>query len=58
MLNKIMNALIDFFFSDQWDHHVDRDGIAVMRRRLPGRWEYRSPTAEELEELWYYTAAK
>lgn len=55
MLNKIMNALIDIFGSKDWETVILSDGV-VMRRRLAGRWEYRAPTREEVEDRAFWQA--
>lgn len=53
MLNLLWNRLLDAIGSKKWDYHRGKNGI-VMRRRLPGRWEYRALTTEEMfeEESW------
>jgi hypothetical protein len=55
MLNKIMNALLDIFGSKEWTDIVQGDRI-IMRRRINGRWEYRAPTANEVDERAFWQA--
>jgi hypothetical protein len=57
MLNKIINKLLDIFGPKDWDQFIGPDGL-VMRRRLPGRWEYRSPTPAEVEDIAFWQALK
>jgi hypothetical protein len=49
MLKSLLNKLIDIFGSKDWAPYQSADGL-VMRRRLPGRWEFRTPTARELHD--------
>ena len=49
MLKTLLNKLMDAIGSRHWEPTI-KDRALVMRRRLPGRWEYRAPTSEEMEE--------
>ncbi|MBX5131600.1 hypothetical protein HJB80_02685 [Rhizobium lentis] len=57
MLKSFINKLIDFFGSKDWEPYAGKEGL-IMRRRLPGRWEYRAPTAAEIEEELLWQAIK
>lgn len=57
MLSSLANKIIDFFASADWQPHL-RNYEMVMRRRLPGHWEYREMNAEETEKLMAWQAIK
>lgn len=57
MLKTIIDKLLDAVCSEQWEPTI-KDRALVMRRRLPGRWEYRAPTSEEMEEAATWQAIK
>ena len=57
MLKSIVNKLLDAFVSKDW-RHCFHGGRMVMRRRLPGRWEYRNMTVEELDDALMEQAIK
>ena len=58
MLKSIANMFLDIFASKDWRHCLLRNGDLVMRRRLPGRWEYRDMTPEEAEVMFMWQATK
>lgn len=57
MLKSIVNKLLDVFASKEWRVCL-HDGRMVMRRRIPGQWEYRAMTPEELDEALLWQAVK
>ncbi|MDK4729351.1 hypothetical protein [Rhizobium phaseoli] len=57
MFKNIATKLFDIIGSKDWRPHLGKDGL-VMRRRLPGQWEYRTPTVEEIEEAISWQAVK
>lgn len=57
MLTKLMSSLLDLLSSKHW-LPVFHSGGMIMRRRIDGRWEYRSPTAAEMDDINYNQAIK
>jgi hypothetical protein len=57
MLKTLANKFLDIVGSKHWEP-ATKDGALVMRRRLPGRWEYRAPTVEEMDEEIKWQAIK
>jgi hypothetical protein len=55
---SLANKIIDMFASSDWSHCLLRNGDMVMRRRLPGRWEYRQMNPQETEEALMWQAIK
>jgi hypothetical protein len=49
MLKRLKTLLLDMYESYRWSWYDDGRG-AVLRRRVAGGWEYRSPTREESAE--------
>lgn len=57
MINSFINRLLDIIGSKDWEPYAGTTGL-VMRRRLPGHWEYRAPTLEEAEDESMWQAIK
>jgi hypothetical protein len=57
MLKSLANKILDIFASKEWNVHLRKGGL-VMRRRVPGGWEYRALTREEMEEALMWQAIK
>ncbi|WP_155773388.1 hypothetical protein [Rhizobium leguminosarum] len=57
MFKSLANRFFDIFGSKEWAPHLLK-GELVMRRRLPGRWEYRDLTPDETEEMVVWQAVK
>ncbi|WP_176439382.1 hypothetical protein [Rhizobium esperanzae] len=50
MLKSIANKILDILCSKEWNPQL-RNRKLLMRRRVPGGWEYREMTSEEMEDL-------